>query len=337
MCGEVTVGTRGPENTRLFLAGNRRRTNFKHLAGLASTLTLPLVEQTAMHPVHPSPDIMRSLTRNLFILFVAFAAAGAGCGGSGSTDPDGFTHKSGTLSSGDDTLTSGEFADDYSVSAQPGQWIEIVMTSSEIDPYVILKPPSCPTTGTCEQQIDNDDLQSGDTRAFVFYNANQAGSWEILATSSSPGEAGAYDLAYRVVDGGATPATAGIQTAAGGLNAAGTLAAGDKTLNSGEYVDNYVFYGTAGQSVTIDLRSSEFDPYLILFRPDKSQEDNDDYNGDQSHSRIVTTLPAAGMYRVSATSYTSGETGAYTLNMNGGGGTPAANSGGGEVVPFEKK
>ncbi|MCH7975679.1 MAG: hypothetical protein IIC18_03890 [Bacteroidetes bacterium] len=86
----------------------------------------------------------------------------------------------------------------------------------------------------------------------------------------------------------------------------------------------------------VDLRSSEFDPYLILFRPDKSQEDNDDYNGDQSHSRIVTTLPAAGMYRVSATSYTSGETGAYTLNMNGGDGTPAANSGGGEVVPFEK-
>ena len=133
-----------------------------------------------------------------------------------------------------------------------------------------------------------------------------------------------------------TTATAGIQNAANGLNAAGALIAGDKTLTSGEYVDNYVFYGDAGQSVTIDLRSSEFDPYLILFRPDKSQEDNDDYNGDQSHSRIVTTLSAAGMYRVSATSYTSGETGAYTLNVGGGGGAPAPNNGGGEVIPFEK-
>ena len=277
---------------------------------------------------------MLSLTRRLFVLFVAFAATG--CGEGGSADPDGFTHKSGSLSSGDDTLTSGEFADAYSVSAQPGQWIEVVMTSSEIDPYVILKPPSCPQSGTCEQQIDNDDLQSGDTRAFVFYNADQAGSWEILATSSSPGETGGYDLAYRVVDAGSTPATAGIQNAASGLNSAGTLAAGDKTLDSGEYVDNYVFFGTAGQRVTIDLRSSEFDPYLILFGQDDWQDDNDDYNGDQSHSRIETTLPAAGMYRVSATSYTSDETGAYTLNMSVGGGAPAADTGGGEAIPFEK-
>ena len=279
---------------------------------------------------------MRSLSRNFFILFVAFVAAGVGCGEGSSADPDGFTRKSGSLAYGDDTLESGEFADDYSVSAQPGQWIEIVMTSSEMDPYVILKPPSCPPTGTCEQQIDNDDLQSGDSRAFVFYNANQAGTWEILATSSNPGAAGAYDLAYRVADAGATPATAGIQNAASGLNAAGTLAAGDKTLNSGEYVDNYVFFGNAGQSVTIDMRSSEFDPYLILFRPDKSQEDNDDYNGDHAHSRIVTTLPAAGMYRVSATSYTSGETGAYTLNMSVGDGAQAPDAGAGEVIPFEK-
>ena len=321
-----------PKSNSPILVDPLRRTNFN----VRLICCLLASGRSVRSSVHLSLSIMRSLTRNFFILFVAFAAAGAGCGGGGSTDPDGFTHKSGSLSSGDDTLTSGEFADDYSVSAQPGQWIEVVMTSAEFDPYVILKPPSCQPTGTCEQQIDNDDLRSGDTRAFVFYNANQAGSWEILATSSSPGEAGAYDLAYRVVDAGATPATAGIQTAASGLNAAGMLAAGDKTLNSGEYVDNYVFFSNAGQAVTIDLRSSEFDPYLILFGPDDWQEDNDDFEGDESHSQIVAALPSAGMYRVSATSYTSGETGAYTLNMSGGGDAPAANSGGGEVIPFEK-
>jgi len=286
----------------------------------------------------PIPKAMRSFTPSFIIPIVAFAALSAGCfGGSGnSTDSDGFTSKGGSLASGDDTLTSGEFADDYSITAQPGQWIEVVMTSSEIDPYVILKPPSCPDVGTCEQQIDNDDLQSGDTRAFVFHSADQAGSWNILATSSSPGEAGAYDLAYRVVEAGTTPATAGIQNAADGLNAAGALAAGDKTLDSGEYVDNYIFFGNAGQSMTIDLRSSEFDPYLILFAPDKSQEDNDDYQGDQSHSQLVTVLASAGMYRLSATSYASGESGAYTLNMTAGGaGAPSTASG--DAVPFEKK
>ena len=111
----------------MILAGNLWRTNFKGLVYL--TLRLQMNGRQGNLFTH-SPYIMRSLTRNFFILFVAFAAAG--CGEGSSTDPDGFTHKSGSLSSGDDTLLSGEFADDYSVSAQPGQWIEVVMTSSEI-------------------------------------------------------------------------------------------------------------------------------------------------------------------------------------------------------------
>ncbi len=274
---------------------------------------------------------MRSLTRNVFVLFLAFAVAGIGCGeGASSSDPNGFTLKSGSLASGDNTLTTGEFADDFSVTAQPGQWIEVVMTSTEFDPYVILKPPSCPPTGTCDQQIDNDDLQSGDTRSFVFHNADQAGSWQILSTSSVPGETGAYDVAYRVVAAGTLPATAGIQNVTAGINASGTLASGDKTLTSGEFVDNYVFFGNAGQAVTIDLQSSVFDPYIIMFKPDKTQEENDDFDGSANHSRLETTLPVAGMYRISATSYSPNETGAYTLSMSAGG------SGGGGAVPFRK-
>ena len=204
------------------------------------------------------------------------------------------------------------------------------MTSTEFNPYVILKPPSCPTTGTCDLQIDIDDVQSGDTRAFVFHNADQAGSWQILSTSSVPGETGAYDVAYRVVDAGTLPATAGIPNVASGINASGTLASGDKTLDSGEFVDNYAFYGTAGQAITIDMQSSVFDPYLILVRPDTEQEENDDFEGSGSLSRIETTLPVAGMYRLSATSYAPGESGAYTLNMSEGG------SGGTGSVPFRK-
>lgn len=278
---------------------------------------------------------MHSLIHRFAILIAALALVITGCNTGGSSDPGGFTEKTGSLASGDPTLTSGEFADDFAVTAQPGQWIEVVMTSTEIDPYVILKPPSCPPTGTCELQIDNDDLQSGDTRAFVYHTADQAGSWQILATSSGPGESGEYQLSYRVVEAGTMPATAGIQNAANGLNASGTLAAGDKTLSSGEFVDNYAFFGNAGQAVAIDLRSSVFDPYLILFKPDKSQEDNDDFNADRTHSRIETTLPVAGMYRISATSFASGESGAYTLNMGAGGGSAPPT--GGEVAPFQKQ
>ncbi len=318
------------KNSNLVLVETLRRTNFEPDACADSYRSGQAVRYCS-----PNPDSMRMYSRRSIASLVALAALLAGCGGGGgTTDPEGFTHKDGSLASGDDTLTSGEFADEFSVSAQPGQWIEVVMTSSEVDPYVILKPPSCPQTGTCEQQVDNDDVQSGDTRAFVFHNATEAGSWQIIATSSVAGEMGAYDVAYRVVDGGTAPATAGVQSAANGLNASGTLAAGDKTLQSGEYIDNYVFYGNAGQSVTIDLESSAFDPYLILFMPDKSQEDNDDFEGSQSHSRLEMALPQSGMYRLSATSYAPGDTGPYTLVMSAGG--ASAPAGGEEAVPFEK-
>ena len=71
----------------------------------------------------------------------------------------------GTLGAKDATLSSGEYADSYPVFASIGDWIHVAMTSPEFDPYVILKPPSCPVVGTCELQRDNDDVQSGDETA----------------------------------------------------------------------------------------------------------------------------------------------------------------------------
>lgn len=271
-------------------------------------------------------------------LCLAFALTctlvGCGGGGGGSDDPDGFQRESGSLGGSDNTLTSGEFADDYNFSADVGQLIEVTMTSTEIDPYLIVKPPSCGPSGTCEAQYDNDDLQSGDTRAFAWLSANESGSWQILATSSVPGEEGSYELAYRVVDAGSEPATPGVTSFTEGASRQGRLQAGDKTLTSGEFVDNYTFTGRAGDRVQVDMRSDELDPYLILWMPDKTQQDNDDWEGDTAHSRIEWTLPEDGMYRVSATTYTPGEEGSYSLDvglMSGGGGDT-----GSDEAPFEK-
>jgi len=221
----------------------------------------------------------------------------------------------GVLSEGDDTLSSGEYTDSYPVFASVGDWIAVTMTSSEIDPYVILKPPSCPTAGTCEQQRDNDDVRSGDETAVVLVRADEAGTWRVLATSSTPGESGSYQVAVDVAeDPSAFETLAPLILSSNEVRSEeGYLADGDKTLSSGEYVDNHAFVGHAGQLVVIDLHSSEFDPYLILFLPDKSQEDNDDWEGSAEHARLELILPLDGLYRVSATSFEPGETGRYSL------------------------
>jgi hypothetical protein len=263
------------------------------------------------------------MTARLTLPLVAGLLVFLGCGGGGAADdPDGFRRESGTLRSGDETLTSGEFADSHTLNAEAGQWIEVAMTSTEFDPYVILRPPSCADiSGPCEQQVDNDDFGTA-TDAFVWHRADEAGRWTVLATSSRPDESGAYNLAYRAVAAGEAPATPGVALGSGRTER-GRLETGDQTLNSGEFADSYAFFGRSGDRVTVDLRSSTFDPYLILQQPSAPQLDNDDWEGATDHARIEQALGADGVYTVLVTTYQPGMSGDYELQiMPGGAGTP---------------
>jgi len=112
----------------------------------------------------------------------------------------------------------------------------------------------------------------------------------------------------------------------------GYLAAGDETLESGEYYEVYSLSGTAGDYVVIDLQSSDFDPYLILAAPSGAHFENDDYEGDASRSRLAMELPESGDYVIAVTSYEAGETGAYELSMDLGAATGASASTAPEVV-----
>src|SRR5256885_5149752 len=110
----------------------------------------------------------------------------------------------------------------------------------------------------------------------------------------------------------------------------GALASGDQQLRSGEYYDTYEFQGRAGQRVVFDLTSTAFDPYLMVVAPSGHKEENDDYNGSNTRSRLELALEETGTYRVLVTSYKKDETGAYELRIGSGGGGPAGTGGGTE-------
>ena len=108
----------------------------------------------------------------------------------------------GSLAAGDQQLQSGEFADAYERSFPVGQPVQIRMNSTELDPYLIVVPPS-------GSQQDNDDYVSGQVNAGVDIPAAQAGSYRVMATSYQPGETGSYELTFSVAGGGSTgPAVA---------------------------------------------------------------------------------------------------------------------------------
>ena len=113
----------------------------------------------------------------------------------------------------------------------------------------------------------------------------------------------------------ASGVAAGCQSApAGPVTEAGDLASGDRTLASGELLDSFPVRVGAGQWLRVDLRSSAFDPYLILRPAAGSPSENDDaVPGDREHAQVIFRATEAGQVEIVATSYEPGESGAYTL------------------------
>jgi len=112
------------------------------------------------------------------------------------------------------------------------------------------------------------------------------------------------------------------QQIAVGQAVSGSLTVSDLQWSNGERYDPYLFYGQAGQYVTITMTSSDFDSYLILQDANGNQiAYNDDGGGSMGlNAQIQTTLPMTGTYRIIARAYRSNLFGNYTLMLAGSGG-----------------
>ncbi|MES2833782.1 MAG: pre-peptidase C-terminal domain-containing protein [Pseudomonadota bacterium] len=140
--------------------------------------------------------------------------------------------------------------------------------------------------------------------------------------------AGLAVAAFVALAGGSAQAQTGISI---GGSRAGSLAQGDSTLNSGEFVDTYTFEGRAGQQVTVSMTSGAFDSYVMVRGPSGFSEDNDDRETGDTNSQLTMRLPSDGTYRIQATSFQSGETGAYRVSVVEGAGDAIMAEGGGSA------
>lgn len=78
--------------------------------------------------------------------------------------------------------------------------------------------------------------------------------------------------------------------------------------------DTYTFSGESGDTMTIELKSDDFDPVLLLKGPDEAVlTSNDDYGGTLN-STIVIELPESGEYSAIASSF-SGQGGDYQIEV----------------------
>ncbi len=208
----------------------------------------------------------------------------------------------GRLSSGDSTRANDSYSDTFTFIADRGDSAVIDLRSGEFDTYLIVRAPG-------GEEFTNDDYESSFDRSLLSLTLAETGIYEVVVSSYNPGETGGYTV--QIATDAGTPADINTQIQ-------GELTGGDATFDSGEFNDSYSFEGRPGQRVTLDLRSDEFDTYLILRSPNGESQANDDAEST-SHSLIETELTELGSYEVIVTSFAAAETGGYVLNIRDGG------------------
>ena len=253
----------------------------------------------------------------------------------------------GTLSSEDPEFPSDStYFERWILPVRPNQAFTVDLTSDDFDAYLLL------TRGRGDKIVENDDGGGGCNARLVYTATDDHPLRVVVNTASRPRrQTGRFTL--KVTDGeGATEpkgncrfrgATAAATTAGvGGVVATqaslgnnqggsipavrvgetvnGSLSSSDSLYPDGSYFKFYQFTAPAGQVITIDLASDDFDPVLIVRGDDLDASVINDDGGPGCSSRISRSFPSRGPYRilVNSTSDPEKQTGRFSLSITQG-------------------
>ena len=147
----------------------------------------------------------------------------------------------------------------------------------------------------------------------TFSDLRVTGTGATRLSFSATGLTSATSNSFTVTTGDLDPCLT-VPTIALGDTRTGSLVTSDCQYTDGSYVDRYQLTLSGSTAVQIDLTSTAFDTYLIVTNATGTVVAYDDDGGGGLNSLISATL-AAGVYTIAATSYSAGETGAYTLSI----------------------
>lgn len=222
---------------------------------------------------------------------------------------------SGELTEADPTLDDGSHYDVWRFAAVAHHRYRVTLRSDDFDAYLSV---GADASGEC-QGCQTDDDGAGGTDARVEFTRHENGTYEIRANSYDADETGRYTLALEdegVVHGepddGAAPAGTPIAL---GQAVTGELARGDRKVGS-SYQDTWTYRGQAGETITVTLRSEDFDAYLQAGQYESGECQELDHNNNGAggrDARLTVTLHEDGAYHLHVSSVDQGGTGAYTL------------------------
>jgi len=200
--------------------------------------------------------------------------------------------------------------DAFSFRARAGQRFAIALQSADtetLDPVVSVGRIE---HGNFVEIARNDDAGTGGLDSFLVFTAPSSGEFIIHAAALNADSTGDYSL--KLEEG--PPALAAEPIAVGDTKD-GELTESDGVNDSGARADAWSFTATAGQRIEAILTSETFDTYLELFNAAGESIDQDDDGGDDTDSRLITTLKDAGTYTLQVRAVSDPLLGAYTLKL----------------------
>ena len=238
---------------------------------------------------------------------MALAALLAGCGGGGRTAPARSItiggEVTGALRSTDPRLNDNSVYHLYTFRGNAGQTVQIDVMSGEFDAFAILQDAA----GN-ELSRNDDDGEGFDAR--ITYTLPSAGMYRIVANTYRADRYGTYRI--RITSLAASTARSG-QTIQRGLRLTGRLTPSDPRMADNSVFHYYIYNGRAGEMITVDVMSREFDAYAIIQDASGNELIRNDDGGEGTNARITYRLPYQGQFRIVVNTYTSGSYGAYTV------------------------
>jgi hypothetical protein len=211
---------------------------------------------------------------------------------------------SGELTGSDELYSDTTYYQYWHLSTRPQQTVTVDLASSDFDPVLIIR-------GAADSSLINDDGGPG-CAARVVFTARGTGPFTILVnTTSTPvRQTGRFTLS--VTEGslpvdppgnsdchpsGELPSAGELHAISVGQTVTGSLTTDDPLYPDTTYYQRWQFTAQAGQDVTVDLSSSDFDPVLIVRGAADSSMINDD-GGPGCASRVVFSAPNSGPFTI---------------------------------------
>jgi hypothetical protein len=242
----------------------------------------------------------------------------------------------GELTDNDDLYADTTYYQRWRFTAPPGQGVTIDLGSSDFDPEILLYG--------LDTTLVNDDGGPGCASRIVLSPPTSGPYLILVNTTNTPHRQtgrftlsitpGAKDIEQPArgkcrAPGGAVSSSGGDRgisevherhTIAIGQSVSGQITSSDEEWVDSTYIERWTVNGRAGQTVTIDLVSSDFDAYMLVKGPGiPSDRDADDDSGGKCNARLVVTFTDNAPYEIDVN--TQGRkyaTGAFVLSVTSG-------------------